>query len=77
MDNFTLEMEPIERTFRLSIGSALPQVEWYEGPYEVIPRVIAQSLSTATKGMRRDVTVEAIPYYETSNPSGTTAIIGE
>lgn len=73
----TLTMEPIERTFRLSLGSALPQIEWYEGPYVVTPRVSEQSLPTATKGMREDVTVEAIPYYETANPSGTTVIIGE
>lgn len=48
-------------------GDALP---WYEGAYVVTPKVGEQTLETRNKSMRNDVTVEAIPYSEVSNPSG-------
>ena len=50
---------------------------WYEGPYEVTPTRSEQHLATTHRTMREDVTVHEIPYYETSNPYGTTYIIGE
>ena len=50
---------------------------WYEGPYEVTPTRSEQLLATEHRTMRGDVTVHEIPYYETSNPYGTTYIIGE
>ena len=50
---------------------------WYEGPYEVTPRRAEQTLGTAKKVMREDVTVHEIPWWETSNPYGTTYVIGE
>ena len=48
-------------------ASSLPT---YEGDYEVTPTADGQTLSTAQKLMEGDVTVKAIPYYETSNESG-------
>lgn len=42
----------------------------YEGPYEVTPKVEAQTLATAEKLMREDVTVNKIPYYVVGNTSG-------
>lgn len=42
----------------------------YQGSYDVIPKVIEQYLDTDNKTMIDDVTVRAIPYYETSNESG-------
>lgn len=49
----------------------------YLGDYEVTPAVGAQVLPTAKKLMADDVTVKAIPYYETSNLSdGETVYIG-
>lgn len=48
----------------------------YEGEYEVTPKVYAQMLDTDDKYMREDVTVKAIPYFETSNEKGTTVYIG-
>lgn len=49
----------------------------YMGAYEVTPKVEAQVLPTAKKLMADDVTVKAIPYYETSNLSdGETVYIG-
>lgn len=50
--------------------------EEYSGSYEVIPKTEAQILATTDKLMRDDVIVYAIPYYETSNVSGTTVYIG-
>jgi hypothetical protein len=48
-------------------GDALP---WYEGEYVVTPKVHAQTLETRNKSMRENVSVEAIPYSEVTNPSG-------
>lgn len=42
----------------------------YEGPYEVIPDFIDQTLETATKIMSDDVVVKEIPVAEVSNPAG-------
>ena len=44
--------------------------EPYEGPYDVTPKVTAQTLPTAKKLMREDVSVRAIPYFDVSNPAG-------
>lgn len=45
--------------------------DYYEGEYTVTPLAWEQViLETANKTMRNDVTVEEIPYYRTSNPSG-------
>lgn len=51
----------------------------YEGEYDIRPRPYDdQVLPTAHRKLFMDVTVERIPYYETSNPSGGyTAIIGD
>lgn len=42
----------------------------YEGDYAVTPKVAAQTLPTEKKLMMDDLTVNAIPYYNVSNPSG-------
>lgn len=49
----------------------------YQGDYEVTPRTDEQSLPTKSKYMLDDVTVKAIPYYETHNDYGTTVYIAE
>ena len=49
----------------------------YEGPYLVTPKpYIEQILETANKHLTEDVRVLEIPYYETSNLTGTTVYIG-
>ena len=49
----------------------------YEGSYEAIPGVDAQSLPTRNRWLSSDLVVQAIPYYEVDNTErGTTAIIG-
>lgn len=52
-------------------------VDWYEGPYEVVPKRQDQTLPTKDKTMNADVLVHEIPYYQTANPYGTTFVIGE
>lgn len=47
----------------------------YTGSYEIVPQVAAQTLDTANKVMTDDLTVTAIPYYQTSNVSGDTVYI--
>lgn len=49
----------------------------YEGEYTIIPETTAQTLPTAHKRMQDDLTVLAIPYYETTNETGgNTVYIG-
>lgn len=51
--------------------------EVYDGDYIVTPKPYEeQVLETKSKLMVDDVTVLAIPYYETSNISGITIYIG-
>lgn len=47
----------------------------YEGPYDVVPRLAAQSLATAQKLMLDDVTVEGIPSYRTTNVGGGYTVV--
>lgn len=50
----------------------------YEGSYEVIPKVTAQSLPTKEKYLLKDVTIKEIPFFEVSNlEGGQTIYIGK
>ena len=51
-------------------------LEHFPGPYHVIPAVEAQTLPTYRKRMDADLEVASIPYYEVSNATGNTVIIG-
>ena len=44
--------------------------EPYEGEYEVTPKISSQTLATAKKLMKDDMTIKAIPYFDVSNPAG-------
>ena len=49
----------------------------YTGAYEITPAVESQTLPTAQKLMTADMTINAIPYFETSNEhNGETVYIG-
>lgn len=48
--------------------------EPYTGAYDIIPKVSAQTLPTKEKVMLDDVTIRAIPIYETSNTSGGSTV---
>lgn len=58
------------------IVSLSESVESYRGDYTITPKIKSQSIKTKNKKMEEDVTVLAIPYYETSNLSGKTVYIG-
>lgn len=64
-----------------SLSGALSRAEGivapiYEGAYTVTPKAnTEQVLATDGKLMQDDVTVFEIPYFETSNLSGTTVYI--
>ena len=63
----------------LSGSISLPKVigtDIYTGEYEVTPKSFEQELLTKSKNMKNDVLVHKIPYYETSNLTGTTVYIG-
>ena len=63
----TVQLDAVTRT---SSGDA----QVYDGPYEAIPKVTAQTLPTAKKLMLEDVSVRAIPYFNVSNPAGGNTI---
>ena len=67
-------MVEFENLHEITVNGA---AEHYTGAYDVTPKIMAQSLPTAGKQMRSDVTVKAIPYYEVGNAQrGETVIIG-
>lgn len=73
----SVELRARQPTIEIELGASGEKYPDYPGPYEVTPRVEAQSLSTREQVMREDVIVHAIPYFETTNLSGGyTAIIG-
>lgn len=47
----------------------------YEGTYEITPMVTSQTFDTKDKKLTDDMTVLAIPYYETTNTSGGDYVI--
>ena len=60
----------VDAVTRTSAGDA----PVYDGPYEVTPKVTAQTLQTAQKFMQEDVSVRAIPYFDVSNQAGGNTI---
>lgn len=58
-------------------GKASGVNEYYDGNYEVTPKVTEQTLLTAQKIMKQDVRIKEIPYFEVGNLSGgNTVYIG-
>lgn len=50
----------------------------YTGDYEVTPKTTPQTLETAGKVLAKDIVVNAVPYFETSNEQdGWTVYIAE
>ncbi len=57
--------------------SVIDEIEAYDGPYVVTPAIDSQVLPTSQKRMTDNMTVKAIPYFQTSNPQmGETVYIG-
>lgn len=63
-----------DASMKVNVGSTTmmdpSELEQYTGPYEVVPKVNSQTLSTARKMLRDDITVREVPYYEVSNQFG-------
>lgn len=58
-------------------GSGSSDVSDYDGEYSVTPKAEEQTLPTKDKRLTEDLTINAIPYYETSNEEdGLTVFIG-
>lgn len=84
LDNtFKLNFSETECSLSPSFGDVVvmltptQDVDLYKGEYNVTPKVEAQLLETANKFMQKDVSIHAIPFYETTNNSGgVTAYIG-
>lgn len=52
--------------------------EHYKGSYEVTPKAESQSLETKDKFMDNNVTINKMPFFETSNEQGgETIYIGD
>ena len=59
-------------------GSSQAQLPWYEGNYEVDPKVLGQELETANKSMHENVVINPIYFTSVTNPSGgNTVFIGQ
>lgn len=57
----------ISATVRYPIDVHIPT---YDGNYHVVPKSTEQLLPTKDKQMTDNVTIKAIPYFETSNGTG-------
>lgn len=50
---------------------------YFNGPYEVTPKINSQTIETKDKLMAKNISVKSIPYYEVTNSyNGLTIIIG-
>lgn len=80
--SFTAEASVSEMAFTAEASLAIPVVSasvlpHYKGEYEITPSIETQKLATSNKVMDKDITVFKIPYFETSNVTGTTVYIAE
>lgn len=73
-----VDLDASSQTIEVELeGGGSGRFPYYEGPYEVDPRKVEQTLETENKSMRDDVVIHPIFYAETSNVGGgLTAVIG-
>ena len=70
MANFIIKktiVGTIYKPGKVPVHDRLPD---YEGDYSVTPKIDEQILPTKDTSMVDDMTVEAIPYHEVTNPQG-------
>ena len=65
-----VKTEPLMVSLSASVGVSIGSAPEYAGPYGVTPRVDPQTLATSGRLMSRDVDVDGIPEYMTSNDAG-------
>ena len=61
----------------LAATLSTPVENRYEGTYTVTPNKDEQVIDTDYRLLTQDLTIKGIPYYEVSNESGITVIIGD
>ena len=69
-----ISQEPVDVQVDAVTRIPAGDVPVYDGPYEAIPKVEAQTLPTENKLMLEDISVRAIPYFNVSNPAGGNTI---
>lgn len=65
-----IQQEPVSVQVGAVTRTSASDIPVYDGPYEAIPKVEAQTLPTAKKLMTENVTVHGVPFYEVSNEQG-------
>lgn len=74
---FGLDAQATKFQYNMTTDSLIGNYDRFDGEYVVTPTDEDQYLDTSRKVMRGDVTVQAVPYFETTNESGGyTVIIG-
>lgn len=59
-------------------GEFMPDPDWYEGAYEITPKITSQTLPTKEQTMKEDIVIKSIPYAEVTNlANGKTVTIGD
>lgn len=48
--------------------------DFYEGEYDITPKVEAQTIPTANKFLAEDVTVREIPFFRVGNTAGGSTV---
>lgn len=90
MSNFAVKFQEVSTKFAVNFQEAsdkftagfkelsiLPSAPAYLGPYEITPMVDLQTVPTAQKFMTKDMTINAIPYFDVGNTAGgSTVYIG-
>lgn len=66
----------IDGAIKLKVDDGIVAYPRYTGSVDVEPKTVEQTLETANTTVYEDIKVRGIPYYETSNVHGLTAIIG-
>ena len=79
MVHFSVQFKESTSNFKVEFGAVtvVPKGEIYAGPYDITPTIDLQTLATAQKFLKYDMTVKAIPYYDVGNSAGgSTVYIG-
>lgn len=78
-DEFKVRFEPSEQNIPIKFKqfqqiTVKPDVELYEGEYNITPDVEAQIIPTANKFLSEDVTVKQIPFFNVGNTAGGSTV---
>lgn len=79
IEDSTFELSEEDLSFGVDFGVIVEKDinhEYYDGSYDVTPKVQSQTLKTANKVCKKDISVQEIPKYDVSNSKGTTVYIG-